>query len=137
MNVQLQPVISNITGKTGMEIIEVVLKGERSSRKLAQLRDGRIRAEVECGGGWKTSAQVAQRRWQEEHIFELCQCNPQLTQALELYRFYHARTSECDRETEASWRGSKTAATAGLRLGTAGAVRATRPASTPGHIRIG
>ncbi len=131
MNVQLQPVISNITGKTGMEIIEVVLKGERSSRKLAQLRDGRIRADE------KTSAQVAQRRWQEEHIFELCQCNPQLTQALELYRFYHARTSECDRETEASWRGSKTAATAGLRLGTAGAVRATRPASTPGHIRIG
>ena len=80
MNVQLQPVISNITGKTGMEIIEVVLKGERSSRKLAQLRDGRIRADE------KTSAQVAQRRWQEEHIFELCQCNPQLTQGLSVFR---------------------------------------------------
>ena len=88
MNVKLQHVISNITGKTGMAIIETIVKGERDPRRLVKLRDSRIRADE------KTIAKSLQGHWREEHIFEL-------TQALELYRFYHHKIAECDREIEA------------------------------------
>ena len=37
MNIKLQHVISDITGKTGMEIIVAIVRGERDPRKLAQL----------------------------------------------------------------------------------------------------
>ena len=45
MNVKLQHVISNITGQTGMGIIEAIVDGERDPRKLARLRDPRIKAD--------------------------------------------------------------------------------------------
>ena len=44
MNVKLQHVLSNITGQTGMVIIEAIVSGERDPRQLAKLRD-RIRAD--------------------------------------------------------------------------------------------
>ena len=88
MNVKLQHVISNITGQTGMAIIEAIVSGERDPRQLAKLRDHRIRADE------ATIARSLQGHWLEEHIFEL-------TQALELYRFYHQKIAECDWEIEA------------------------------------
>ena len=45
MNVKLHQVISDITGKTGMTIVEAIVGGERDSRKLAGLRDLRTRAD--------------------------------------------------------------------------------------------
>ena len=55
MNVKLQHVISDITGKTGMDIMEAIVGGERDPRKLARLRDARIKADEatiagRCGG---------------------------------------------------------------------------------------
>ena len=88
LNVKLQHVISNITGQTGMAIIEAIVSGARDPKRLAQLRDPRIRADE------ATIAKSLQGHWREERIFEL-------TQALELYRFYHAKIAECDREMEA------------------------------------
>ena len=88
MNVKLQHVISNITGQTGMDIIEAIVGGERDLRQLAQLRNYRIKADE------ATIAKSLQGHWREEHIFEL-------TQALELYRVYQAKIAECDREIEA------------------------------------
>ncbi len=87
MNVKLQHVISDITGKTEMDIIEAIVRGERDPGKLAQLRDRRIRADEE------TIAKSLRGHWKEEHIFEL-------TQALDLYRVYHAKIDECDRQIE-------------------------------------
>ena len=55
---------------------------------MAKLRDGRIRADEE------TIARSLRGHWRDEHIFEL-------TQALELYRFYQGKIAECDREIEA------------------------------------
>ena len=75
MNVKLQHVISDIIGKTGMDIIEAIVRGERNPRKLARLRGPRTRADE------KTIAKSLQGHWREEHIFEL-------SQALELYRAY-------------------------------------------------
>ena len=87
MNVKLHQVISDITGKTGMTILEAIVGGERDPRKLAQFRDPRTKADEE------TIALSLEGHWQEEHIFEL-------TQALELYRVYQAKIAECDREIE-------------------------------------
>ena len=88
MNVKLQHVIRDITGKTGMDIIEAIVRGERSPRRLAQLRDPRIKSDE------KTIAKSLRGHWRQEHIFEL-------TQALELYRTYQDKIAQCDREIEA------------------------------------
>ena len=88
MNIKLQHVISDITGVTGMRIIEAIVRGERNPRKLAKLRDYRTKKKE------KTIARSLRGHWREEHIFEL-------TQALELYRTYQRKIEECDQEIEA------------------------------------
>ena len=88
MNVKFQHVIRDITGKTGLAIIEAIVSGERDPLNLARLRDPRIRADE------ATIARSLQGHWRDEHIFEL-------TQALELYRVYQGKIAECDREIEA------------------------------------
>ena len=88
MNVKLQHVISDITGKTGMDIIEAIVDGERDPPKLASARP------QDQGRREDHRQVVAGALAGEEHIFEL-------TQALELYRFYHDKIAECDREIEA------------------------------------
>ena len=92
MNVKLQHAISDITGKTGMEIIEAIMRGERNPRRLARLRDRRIKADE------ATIARSLRGHWRDEHLF-------QLTQAVELYRVYQGKTAECDREIEAQLAG--------------------------------
>ena len=88
MNVKLQHVISDITGKTGMDIMEAIVRGERDPERLAQLRRVGIKADE------ATIAKSLQGHWREEHIFEL-------TQALELYRVYQDKIGKCDLEIEA------------------------------------
>ena len=89
MNMQLQNVVSDITGVTGMRIIQAIVAGERDPAALAQMRDVRCRASLEiieaslCGND------------QPEHIFALAQ-------ALASYEFYQARVQECDIEIERS-----------------------------------
>ena len=88
MSVKLHHVISDITGKTGMDIMEAIVGGQRDPQQLTQLRDPRIKADE------ATIAKSLQGHWREEHIFEL-------TQALELCRVYQDKIAECDREIEA------------------------------------
>ena len=64
MNVKLQHVISNITGQTGMDIIEAIVGGERDPRKLAQLRNYRIKADE------ATIAKSLQGHWRESRQAE-------------------------------------------------------------------
>ena len=88
MNVKFQHVIRDITGKTGMDIIEAIVGGERNPRTLARFRDPRTKADE------KTIARSLQGHWRAEHVFEL-------TQALELYLAYQDKIAECDQEIEA------------------------------------
>ena len=88
MNVKLQHVIRDLTGRTGMDIIEALVKGERNPRRLARLRDARIKADE------ATIARLLRGHWRKEHIFELAQ-------ALELYRTYQDKIAQCDLEIEA------------------------------------
>ena len=67
MNVKLQHVISNVTGKTGMDIIEAIVKGERDPRQLARFRRPGVKANQ------ATIVKALQGHWREEHIFELTQ----------------------------------------------------------------
>ncbi len=88
MNVKLQHVISAITGKTGMRIVEAIVAGERDPEQLAKHRDPRTKADQD------TIAKSLHGHWRQEHIFELAQ-------ALELYRVYQGKIAECDHEIEA------------------------------------
>ena len=122
MNVKLQHVISDVTGKTGMEIIEAIVGGQRDPVKLAQLRDPRIKADE------ATIAKSLQGHWREEHIFEL-------TQALELYRFYRIRLPSATGKSKPIWSGLRTAVPADLqrRSPAASVSKETRPASMFGR----
>ncbi len=87
MNVQLHHVISDITGLTGTAIIEAILQGERDPRKLARLRDGRIKASEE------TIAKALVGEYRSEHLFTL-------RQSLSAYRHYQQLIAACDVEIQ-------------------------------------
>lgn len=89
MNVQLQHVVSDITGATGMRIIRAIAAGERNPSTLAAMRDVRCHASVE------TICSALTGTWREEHIFALCQ-------SLALFDFYQTKILECDGKLEAA-----------------------------------
>ncbi len=67
MNVQLTCTVTDLGGKTGMAILRAVAEGERDPQRLAQLRDGRLKADE------ATLASSLEGTWREEHIFALQQ----------------------------------------------------------------
>jgi transposase len=83
MNVKLAEVVSDITGQTGLCIIQAILAGERDPLKLAKLRhDNCKRSEAEI-------ARALYGNWRDEHLFAL-------RQAHNLYQTYQAGIGECD-----------------------------------------
>ena len=87
MNVQFQHVISDITGLTGLAILDAIVAGERDPAVLAQLRDPRIQADEE------TIRKSLEGNWRAEHILAL-------KQRLSLYRSHRDLIDECDKEIE-------------------------------------
>jgi transposase len=87
MNLQLHNVLSDLTGKTGLAILDAILAGERDTHKLAALKDRRIKASHE------TIAKSLEGTYRPEHLFVL-------KQALGAYRYYQQLISECDQEIE-------------------------------------
>lgn len=83
MNIKLQNVIADITGKSGQAIIQSILNGERKPEVLIELLDGRVKADR--GIVAKSLAGI----WKEEHLFEL-------RQNFDLYHFYQQQIAECD-----------------------------------------
>src|ERR1700730_13261698 len=51
MNLQLHHVISDITGQTGLAIVDAILAGERDPLRLAKLRHERIKASADARAG--------------------------------------------------------------------------------------
>jgi transposase len=88
MNIKLQHVITDITGKTGQAIIRAILAGERDPAILLQLVDGRIKASRD------DIARSLAGVWKEEHLFEL-------QQSFEFYHFYREKIRECDQQIKA------------------------------------
>jgi transposase len=87
MNLQLQHVVSAISGVTGMRIIRAILAGERDPKVLAEMRDIRCHASIE------TIEAALVGNYQPEHVFAL-------KQAVALYDFYQEQIKQCDREIE-------------------------------------
>lgn len=87
MNLQLQHVISDITGVTGLAIIDAILRGERHPDQLAKLRERTIKADE------ATIRKSLVGSWQREHLFVLAQSRA-------MYEAYRQQILACDREIE-------------------------------------
>lgn len=83
MNLQLDQVVSDLTGKTGMAILRAIVAGERDPQVLARLRDRRLRAEEAA------VARSLQGTWRDEHVFAL-------SQALSHFDFLGQQIRQCD-----------------------------------------
>jgi len=89
MNLKIHDVISDLTGVSGLKMVQAIIGGERNPVALLALCDpqvqknkaGRLRAALE--GTWKA-----------EHLFAL-------RQAYELWQFYQQKIVECDQAIEA------------------------------------
>jgi hypothetical protein len=67
MNINLQHVVSDVTGKTGLAIIRVMLAGERDPVQLARLRNDR------CHHDEESIAKALHGQWHEKHLFAWAQ----------------------------------------------------------------
>jgi len=87
MNVQLTNVISDISGETGLRIIDAILAGERDPEQLARLKHGRIKASL------KVLARALRGHWKEEQLFVL-------GQARRSYAHYQEQIQQCAQRME-------------------------------------
>ncbi len=87
MNLQIHHVISDITGVTGLAIVDAIVAGITNPKELAKLRDYRIKASEET----VTKSLVGDYR--REHIFTL-------KQSLTAYRYYQQLIADCDQEIQ-------------------------------------
>jgi transposase len=87
MNLQIHNVISDLTGVTGLAILEAILAGERDSQKLAALKDHRIKASRD------TIARSLHGDWRPEHLFII-------QQALDTWRHYQKLMAQCDEQIQ-------------------------------------
>src|SRR5262245_40311397 len=85
MNLQLQHVISDITGATGMKIIRAIVAGERNPNRLAVMRDVRTKANED------TIAKALEGDYRVEHVFAL-------KQNLELFDIYQNQIEACHQQ---------------------------------------
>ena len=90
MNIQLNNVIRDITGETGLKIIRDIVAGQHDPIKLAQHRHPR------CHSSEDEIAKALQGNYRPEHLFAL-------KQALDLYDYYTQKIYECDVEIEAKF----------------------------------
>jgi transposase len=83
MNIQLDNVISDVTGTTGLAILRSIVAGERNPIVLAQHRDPHCRCSEE------EIVKSLEGSYLDEHLFALAQ-------ALELFDFYTKQILDCD-----------------------------------------
>lgn len=88
MNVQLNLVVSDIIGETGLRIIRAILTGERDPGELVKLRDPRCRK--------STIAEMQSAlsgTYDEEQLFVL-------QQSLDSWEFHQKQMAQCDKQIE-------------------------------------
>jgi len=87
MNIKIHLVISDVIGKTGMQIIESILAGERNPEELVKLTDPGIKASKE------DIIKSLHGIWSEEYLF-------MLRQAYDEYHFFQQQVKECETKIE-------------------------------------
>jgi transposase len=85
MNVQVHRVLSDLTGASGLAIVDAILAGERDPEQLAKLRCPGVKASEE------TIRKALEGDYRDEHLFTL-------RQSLESYRHFQKLIADCDRE---------------------------------------
>ena len=83
MNIKVHTVISDLQGKTGMQIIQAILTGERNPANLSKLKDPRIQASDE------EIIKSLDGIWEDEYLFNL-------KQAYDTYFFYQQQIRDCE-----------------------------------------
>jgi transposase len=87
MNVQLHHVVTDLTGETGLAILDAIVAGERDAAVLARLRNYR------CRQSESTIAAALRGDWREEHLFTL-------RQSLAAWRYHQKLAEECQAQIE-------------------------------------
>ncbi len=87
MNIKLHTVIRDITGKTGIKIVEAIIKGERCAENFIVYVDKNIRADH------ATIVKSLQGNWRSEQLFILEDC-------YRSYQYYKERIACCDAAIE-------------------------------------
>ena len=87
MNLQIHHVLSDITGVSGLAVVDAILQGQRDPQQLAGLVQSRIHADRE------TVIKSLVGNYRAEHLFTL-------RQSLAAYRQYQKMLADCDREME-------------------------------------
>jgi len=87
MNVFIHNVISNITGTTGLKIIEAIIDGNTDPKQLVKFKDPRIKADDE------TIVKSLTGNYKTEHIFTL-------KQALDTFYYFKKLIDDTDKEIE-------------------------------------
>lgn len=87
MNIQLSNVLSDLSGVSGMAIMQAILAGERDPRKLAALADPQVKASK------AVIAKSLQGNWREELLFVL-------SQEVGIYRGCRENVVACDRKLQ-------------------------------------
>jgi transposase len=88
MNLKIHDVISDLTGMSGLKMVQAIIQGERDPAALVALCDAQVQK--------KKSGQLRaalEGTWREEHLFAL-------RQAYELWQFYQQKIRECDQAIE-------------------------------------
>jgi transposase len=88
MNIKLQHVIADVTGKSGQEIIKAIVNGERTAEKLAAFCDGRMKREKKA-----SIIKSLEGVWKDEHVFEL-------QQSFDIFHTYQEKIKDCDLQIE-------------------------------------
>ena len=87
MNIQLSNVLSDLSGASGMAIVQAILNGERDPKALAAWADPQVKASR------AVIAKSLQGNWREELLFVL-------KQEVEMYRMYQERIGTCDEKVQ-------------------------------------
>lgn len=87
MNIQLGQALSDLTGKTGLDVLRAIVAGEHDPVVLARLRRGR------CQSSEADLIKALTGHYRQEHLFVL-------KQALSLFDTFSERLQECDQAIE-------------------------------------
>jgi len=92
MNLQIHCVLNDITGLSGLRILDAILEGKRDPVALARLCHARVKSSRD------TVAKALEGDYRDEHLFAL-------KQSLESFRYYQRLIGEVNKEIESRLQG--------------------------------
>lgn len=87
MNIQMKTVLTDLSGPSGLKVIEAIVSGERSAKKLEKLINKKVKASRD------EIILALEADWRSEHLFEL-------TQNYEAFKFIQNQIKQTDQRVE-------------------------------------